>query len=220
MTTARMGVSLAEGAGRREPLRRPPPAGRGFDPLGPRGPHPGALTGPPSIGCDRLANQPAGTPMLFPTAAFAVFFVAAFTASWLLRPHFLVWRAATGGFRLFFLGYVDVPFPVRLVASATMNWAFGLGIRWARPDGERTVSSRRLVALAVVANLVVLGVFRYHGFFVSSTADTLAAFGLHPTPPVLDILLPIGISFFTFHAISYVVDVGRGDLQPSAYGAP
>jgi D-alanyl-lipoteichoic acid acyltransferase DltB (MBOAT superfamily) len=156
--------------------------------------------------------------MLFPTAAFAVFFVAAFTASWLLRPHFLVWRATMVAFSLYFYGYVDVRFAVILVASATVNWAFGLAIAWARPQGERTVLSGRLVALAVVANLVVLGVFRYHGFFVTSAADTLAAFGLHPTPPVLDILLPIGISFFTFHAISYVVDIGRGDLEPIAYG--
>jgi D-alanyl-lipoteichoic acid acyltransferase DltB (MBOAT superfamily) len=157
--------------------------------------------------------------MLFPTAAFAVFFVAAFTASWLLRPHFLVWRATMVAFSLYFYGYVDVRFAVILVASATVNWALGLAIARARPGGERTVLSRRLVALAVVANLVVLAVFRYHGFFVSSAADSLAAFGLHPTPPVLDILLPIGISFFTFHAISYVVDVGRGDLEPIAYGA-
>ncbi|HET8620978.1 MAG TPA: MBOAT family protein [Acidimicrobiales bacterium] len=155
--------------------------------------------------------------MLFPTVAFAVFFVAAFTVNWLLRPHVLVWQATMIALSLYFYGWVDLRFVYVLVASATVNWALALAVRRAMPGGERTVQSRRLVRLAVAANLVVLGVFKYHDFFVASTADALAAVGLHPTPPVLDILLPVGISFFTFHAISYVVDVGRGDIEPIGY---
>ena len=59
--------------------------------------------------------------------------------------------------------------------------------------------------------------FKYHGFFVASATDAPGRLGLHPDTPVLDILLPVGISFFTFHAISYVVDVGRGDIEPIGY---
>jgi alginate O-acetyltransferase complex protein AlgI len=156
--------------------------------------------------------------MLFPTVAFAVFFVAAFTVNWLLRPHFLVWRATMVAFSLYFYGWIDARFAVILVTSATVNWALAFAARRAMPDGLPTVDSRRLVRVAVAANLVVLAVFKYHGFFVTSAADALASVGLHPTPPVLDILLPVGISFFTFHAISYVVDVGRGDIEPIGFG--
>jgi D-alanyl-lipoteichoic acid acyltransferase DltB (MBOAT superfamily) len=156
--------------------------------------------------------------MLFPTVAFAVFFVAAFTANWLLRPHFLVWRATMVAFSLYFYGWVDIRFVFVLVGSATLNWALALAAHRAMPLGQPTAESRRLVRVAVVANLVVLGVFKYHGFFVQSFTDALGGLGLHPDTPVLDILLPIGISFFTFHAISYVVDVGRGDVEPIGFG--
>jgi D-alanyl-lipoteichoic acid acyltransferase DltB (MBOAT superfamily) len=156
--------------------------------------------------------------MLFPTVAFAVFFLAAFTVNWLLRPHFLVWRATMVAFSLYFYGWVDVRFVLILVGSATVNWVLALTARQAMVEGRPTPASRRLVRVAVAANIAVLGVFKYHGFFVTSAADALASIGLHPTPPVLDILLPVGISFFTFHAISYVVDVGRGDIEPVGYG--
>src|SRR5215471_3787802 len=165
-----------------------------------------------------VSHQSLGTNMLFPTVAFAVFFLAAFTVNWLLRPHFLVWRATMVAFSLYFYGWIDVRFVLILVGSATVNWALALATRRAMLDGSPTGDSRRLVRLAVAANLVVLGVFKYHGFFIGSVADVLALMGLHPSMPVLDILLPVGISFFTFHAISYVVDVGRGDIEPIGYG--
>jgi alginate O-acetyltransferase complex protein AlgI len=156
--------------------------------------------------------------MLFPTVAFAVFFLAAFTVNWLLRPHFFLWRATLIAFSLYFYGWVDIRFVFVLVGSASINWALALATRRAMVEGRPTTDSRRLVRLAVAANVALLGVFKYHGFFIASTADALASIGLHPTTPVLAILLPVGISFFTFHAISYVVDVGRGDIEPVTYG--
>src|SRR5262245_42765407 len=182
------------------------------------GPSPTGSTGLDTIGRNRLQPPSPGTNMLFPTVAFAVFFVAAFTANWLLRPHFLVWRATMVAFSLYFCGWVDVRFVFVLVGSAGLNWALALAAHRAMPSGDPTSGSRRLVRLAAAANLVVLGVFKYHGFFVASATDALGSLGLHPDTPVLDILLPIGISFFTFHAISYVVDVGRGDIEPIGFG--
>jgi alginate O-acetyltransferase complex protein AlgI len=156
--------------------------------------------------------------MPFPTVAFAVFFVAAFTVNWLLRPHVPVWRATMVAFSLYFCGWVDARFVLIVVGSAIVNWAFALAVYRAMPEGRPTPRSRRLVAASVVANLAALGVFKYHGFFVESVADALATVGLHPTPPVLDLLVPVGISFFTLHAISYVVDVGRRDIEPISFG--
>ena len=73
-----------------------------------------------------------------------------------------------------------------------------------------TAAARRLLRVTVVANLLVLGVFKYAGFVVANVNAALGLAGLAPFA-VPAIALPIGISFFTFHAISYVVDVRRGD---------
>ena len=156
--------------------------------------------------------------MLFPTVAFAVFFIAAFTVNWLLRPHYLVWRATMIAFSLYFCGWVDLRFVLVVVGSAAVNGALAAGAHRAMRHGDPTVESRRLVRAAVGANLVLLGVFAYHGFFLDSVTEALESVGLSPTAPVLDLLVPVGLSFFTLHAISYVVDVGRGDVEPVAFG--
>jgi alginate O-acetyltransferase complex protein AlgI len=76
------------------------------------------------------------------------------------------------------------------------------------PDGER--SARRWLAFAVTVNLVVLGIYKYANFFVDNLNTLFGALSV-PRIDVPPVLLPIGISFFTFHAISYVVDVYRRD---------
>ncbi len=153
--------------------------------------------------------------MLFPTVAFAVFFLIAFTVSWLLRPTYRTWLWVMTGLSFVFYGYSDARFAWLLAGSIVVNWAFGRAIAGALTEaGERTAASVNLVRAAVVVNLAVLGCFKYYGFFVDSVADATNAVGLDLSPPALTILLPVGISFFTFHAISYVIDIGRGELRP------
>ena len=93
-----------------------------------------------------------------------------------------------------------------ILASIAGNYLAALAVHRARgrPAG------RWVLAGAVGANLAVLAVCKYTGFIGGNLTAALAAAGLPPVP-VPDITLPIGISFFTFHAISYVVDVARGD---------
>ena len=155
--------------------------------------------------------------MPFPTVAFAVFFVAAFTANWLLRPHHLVWRATMIVFSLYFCGWVDPWFVLVVVGSAAVNGALATAAHRAMRHGSPTPDSRRLVRVAVAADLAVLGLFAYHGFLLDSVIDAVGAVGLDRTAPVLGLLVPVGISFFTLHAISYVVDVGRGDVEPVGF---
>jgi alginate O-acetyltransferase complex protein AlgI len=76
--------------------------------------------------------------------------------------------------------------------------------------GQGTPAAGRRLAFAVAVNLVVLGVFKYANFFADNVNTLLLALGVQPVV-VPRVLLPIGISFFTFHAISYVVDVYRRD---------
>ena len=153
--------------------------------------------------------------MLFPTVTFAVFFVVAFTASWLLRPTYRTWLWVMTALSLVFYGWSDARFVWLLVGSIVANWALGQAtFRSLTPEGAATRQSTLLVRAAVVVNLCFLGFFKYYGFFVDSFADTTRAIGLAVHPPLLEIGLPIAISFFTFHALSYVIDIGRGQLSP------
>ena len=76
--------------------------------------------------------------------------------------------------------------------------------------------SKQILAAAVVVDLGVLALFKYYGFFVQDIGDLLDTAGLGLPLPLLSLALPIGVSFFTFQAISYVVDVRRGLLAPAS----
>jgi len=96
-----------------------------------------------------------------------------------------------------------------MLASITFNYLMGIAVDRARErSGARR--ARYVVAFAVTANLVVLGIFKYANFFADNVNTLFLALGLNPLV-VPRVLLPIGISFYTFHAISYVVDVYRRD---------
>jgi D-alanyl-lipoteichoic acid acyltransferase DltB (MBOAT superfamily) len=153
--------------------------------------------------------------VLFPTVAFAVFFLVAFTLCWVLRPAYRLWLWVMTAVSLFFYGYSDAGLVWLLVFTIVVSWAFGQAIWGALAvDGSATPRSINLVRAAVVVHLAVLGVFKYYDFFVDSVVEALSTIGLHLDPTVADIALPVGISFFTFHAISYVIDIGRGQLEP------
>ena len=153
--------------------------------------------------------------MLFPTVAFATFFVVAYAVSWLLRPSYRIWLWVMTALSLWFYGYSDARFVWLLVGTIVVSWGFGQAVwRTLAPGGAATTASTNLVRAAVVVHLAVLGFFKYYGFFVDSIADGTRAVGLDLSPPVLAIALPVGISFFTFHALSYVIDIGRGQLEP------
>jgi len=79
----------------------------------------------------------------------------------------------------------------------------------------RPRSRRILLAAAVAASLVVLGVFKYWNFGVGAMAALLGSVGLRANLPTLNVILPVGISFYTFQAIGYTVDVYRRDVEPA-----
>ncbi|WP_316750732.1 MBOAT family O-acyltransferase [Pedobacter gandavensis] len=68
--------------------------------------------------------------------------------------------------------------------------------------------------LSISINLGFLGVFKYYNFFASSFADALANLGLQVNPSTLSVILPVGISFYTFHGLSYVIDIYKGRINP------
>jgi len=149
--------------------------------------------------------------MLFHTSAFAAFFVAAFIAAWATRsrPALHLWTLTAFSFA--FYAVWDWRFAFLLAASCAGNHWAGLAV--ARATG---VTRTRLVALAVVGNLSVLAVFKYYDFFIASANALAVALGLPDGLPYAGLILPVGISFYTFQGISYVVDVHRRHVEPSA----
>ncbi|MGL4821319.1 MAG: MBOAT family O-acyltransferase, partial [Bacilli bacterium] len=102
---------------------------------------------------------------------------------------------------LFFYAWGEPLYITIMLGSVLINYFFGI---LTEKYLDHEVYSRRIIALTVIVNIGLLGVFKYASFFVDSTNDL---FGLNFQVPIID--LPIGISFFTFHSISYVVDVYR-----------
>ena len=97
-----------------------------------------------------------------------------------------------------------------LLASTVIDFTVGRGMARASTQGGR----KAWLAVSLVANLGLLGTFKYFDFFAGAVAQALAAVGVHVTPARLDLLLPVGISFYTFECLSYAIDVYRGKLAP------
>lgn len=149
--------------------------------------------------------------MLFPTLAFGIFFLFVYFTAWSLdrengrRKIFLLLAS------WFFYAQWDWRFVGLLIASALLNWGVAALIASSDDAGRRKL----LVGLGVAVNLTILGVFKYYGFFVEQAVELLRQFGWERDAPLLQIVLPVGISFFTFQGISYVVDVHRRKTPPA-----
>lgn len=150
--------------------------------------------------------------MLFPTFEFASFFCVVFLVSWLLRPHLLAWKLFLLAASFVFYGAFAPAYCLLLGGSILANQGLARAIHL--QSGER--ARRVILTAAVMANLAVLGYFKYVDFFIDSAAGTLTLVGIDPGWVPLDILLPVAISFFTFQALSYVIDTFRRDSEPSS----
>jgi alginate O-acetyltransferase complex protein AlgI len=134
----------------------------------------------------------------------------------------LYWLIPRGYARLLFLiaaslvfyGLWDWRFVPLLLATTLVDWVAGHSL--AKSEAAGTSRRRKLVlAAAVAVNLAFLGYFKYRGFFVDSLDGVLGLVGAGKPLPALRVLLPIGISFYTFAGISYAVDVYRGMIKPA-----
>ena len=146
--------------------------------------------------------------MLFNSWQFAVLMITVFLWYW--------WLDLRGQKRLLLAASVlfytawSVPLFSLLIYSAVLDfWASRRIVR-----GASTGSRRGWLAVSLVGNLALLGYFKYANFFIDSMARLLTFVGLPVSAPVLDIVLPLGISFYTFQTMSYTIDVYRGHLRP------
>ncbi len=148
--------------------------------------------------------------MIFSEPRFLLFFLLVFSVHWLLRsnaPRKHVLLAAS----LYFYGCWDWRFLALIVGASMCDWWCSLRIDAARARGEKP---KRWLWLSLCYNLGTLGFFKYFNFFADSAVVFLQWLGLPASPVTLQIVLPVGISFFTFQTMSYTLDVWRGELKP------
>lgn len=143
--------------------------------------------------------------MIFHSVDFLVFFIVVLAVYWLL-PHRgqQLWLL---GASYVFYGYIHPWFLIPLVASTVVDY-WSARLMESRPDRRRLG-----LALTLVGNLGLLGVFKYFNFFVDNVHAVLTAAGVRFDRPMLAIVLPAGISFYTFQTLTYTIDVYRGTLR-------
>lgn len=147
--------------------------------------------------------------MLFPTGEFGVFFLIAFALSWVTSKHLLSNKIVLMILSYIFYSWWDYRFSFLLAASSMANYSFALLMQ--------VYQEKRFKKLVLTGacgfNLLVLCYFKYVGFFQSSFNDVLHILGLTREVRIFEVLLPVGVSFFTFQGISYVVDVYKGHIR-------
>src|SRR6267378_7289950 len=149
--------------------------------------------------------------MLFNSLSFLyIFLPVTYFGFWKLtsREQRYIWLTLSG---YVFYSFWNYKFCLLMAFSTTVSYFAGLGfLRW------NTLRARRLcLILPVAIDLALLGVFKYGNFTTSTVSDLVNALGFHPITPHLDIILPVGISFYTFHTITYIVDSYRGTIIPT-----
>ncbi|GIU83766.1 MAG: hypothetical protein KatS3mg008_0541 [Acidimicrobiales bacterium] len=148
--------------------------------------------------------------MLFNSAEYFAFFLATLGAYWALRnrPRPRLWLLLSASY--FFYGTFDWRFLGLLFVSTVVDYLAG------RALGQEVDPHRRrqILLVSIAVNLGILGFFKYFDFFYGSFAKIAETFGLEAPEAVLRIVLPVGISFYTFQSMSYTIDVYRRHVEP------
>ncbi|MDL2253844.1 MBOAT family protein [Ruminococcaceae bacterium OttesenSCG-928-I18] len=154
--------------------------------------------------------------MLFNSLRFLAFFPCVVLVYFLL-PRKVRWYWLLVTSYVFYMGW-NAAYALLLATSTVLTYLCGLalGAVGQRGGGGRkaTLQKRGILAACLVANLAILFFFKYYDFATESITAVMGFFGAAYTPPAFDVLLPVGISFYTFQAIGYTIDVYRKDITP------
>ncbi|MBT8251006.1 MAG: MBOAT family protein, partial [Acidimicrobiia bacterium] len=147
--------------------------------------------------------------MVFNSLQYALFLPLVFVLYWtVLRKHQNKLLLVAS---YVFYGSWDWRFLTLIWISTIADYTIARAL--ARQDDDK--ARRRLMLGSVGVNLGILGFFKYFNFFADSAADLLNTIGLETSPAFLGIILPVGISFYTFQTLGYTIDVYRRDLEPT-----
>jgi D-alanyl-lipoteichoic acid acyltransferase DltB (MBOAT superfamily) len=143
--------------------------------------------------------------MTFHSFAFVIFFPTVLAVYWLL-PH-RAQNALLLAASYVFYGFVHPWFVAIMLVSTTVDFWAG------RRMEDAPAHKKRYLLASLAVNLGMLGFFKYFNFFIENVRALLASIGIHAAPPTLEIVLPAGISFYTFQALSYTLDIYRGEMR-------
>jgi alginate O-acetyltransferase complex protein AlgI len=146
--------------------------------------------------------------MTFTTLTFLIFLAACFPLYWVFKN-----RTAQNALLVvasyIFYGWWDWRFCGLMLAASLLDYGVGLGLNRVKAPRKR----KALLAIGLCGNLGMLGCFKYFNFFAENFRSLAAAFGWDAHPATLQVVLPVGISFYTFQTMSYSIDVYRGKLR-------
>lgn len=150
--------------------------------------------------------------MLFNSLDFAFFLPIVFLLYWAIgskKTHAQNWLILAASY--VFYGWWDWRFLCLILFSTLLDYTIGLSFK----RHEKAKTRKLLLWLSLGVNLGLLGVFKYYGFFLDSFVEAFSIFGQQISPNTLNIILPVGISFYTFQTLSYTIDVFRKKIEPT-----
>jgi len=148
--------------------------------------------------------------MLFNSAHFAIFFPIIFLLYWLIPNN----RVKLQNILLFISSYFfyacwDWRFLFLLIFSTLLDYFTGIQMSNSKNQDQKKI----WFLISVITNLSFLGFFKYYNFFIESFISLSTKLGFHANPHTLKIILPVGISFYTLHGLSYVIDIYRDRIK-------
>jgi D-alanyl-lipoteichoic acid acyltransferase DltB (MBOAT superfamily) len=148
--------------------------------------------------------------MNFNSLDYFVFLGVVLCGYWLARKQLLRLAFLACASCVFYMAW-NPAYLFLIVMSITVDYVAGLKMDSAPNDNVR----RAWLAASLTVNMGLLGLFKYYNFFAGAVADTAGLFGVKLTSLTLDVLLPVGISFYTFESLSYTIDVYLGRIPPT-----
>lgn len=149
--------------------------------------------------------------MLFNSIDFAIFLLIVFFSYWFLTNRNLRFQnilLLVSSY--FFYANWDWRFLFLLIFSTVLDYYTGLKMS----EGKTHSMKKFWLWLSISVNLGFLGIFKYYNFFAASFAEAISHMGLQANPWTLKVILPVGISFYTFHGLSYVIDIYKDRIKP------
>jgi len=148
--------------------------------------------------------------MLFNSLNFAIFLPIVFALYWCAGKSLKIQNYLLLTSSYFFYACWDFRFLFLLIFSTLLDYYSGLKI-----SGSQNPQTKKFWLWASIGiNLGFLGVFKYYNFFAGSFATAAASLGFTVNPHILNIILPVGISFYTFHGLSYIIDIYKERIKP------
>jgi len=147
--------------------------------------------------------------MLFNSFVFILFLIVILPVFYSLSPRYKNFFLVLASY--FFYGYWDWRFCFLLLISTIVDYVIGLAIYNSDDKSKR----KSLLLTSITINLSILGVFKYYGFFIESLTPLATIFGGNLDYLHLNIILPVGISFYTFQTMSYTIDIYKGEMKPT-----